>query len=193
MLQEGIHGEMTPAQHKPIQGIIGSTNYLTEIVNDLLDQAHLEAGKVRLMKDSFAPASLIQTIHEKMNVLATAKGLTITCEISEQLPARLLGDPTRIQQILVNLLSNAIKFTQSGSIHINIQTPDHQQWVINVSDTGSGIPLEAQGRIFEPFGQVDSSATRNHGGTGLGLSIVKQLTELMDGHISLVSQEPTSV
>jgi signal transduction histidine kinase len=99
-----------------------------------------------------------------------------------------LGDQNRLQQILVNLASNAIKFTGSGRVQIRLYRPDLNHWAIAVSDTGPGIPTEAQAYIFEPFQQVDGSVTREHVGTGLGLSIVKQLVNLMEGQITLESE-----
>ncbi len=103
------------------------------------------------------------------------------------MPATLLGDEGRLQQILVNLVNNAIKFTEKGGVHIRIMRPDADFWAIQVSDTGIGIPLSAQHTIFEPFRQVDGSVTRQRGGTGLGLSIVRQLTLAMGGTIHLDS------
>jgi signal transduction histidine kinase len=93
-----------------------------------------------------------------------------------------------LQQILVNLVSNAIKFTEEGAVHLFIYQPDPTHWALQVTDTGPGIPLEAQAYIFEPFRQVDGSVTRQHGGSGLGLSIVRQLTNLMGGEVALASE-----
>ncbi|HXV44301.1 MAG TPA: ATP-binding protein, partial [Anaerolineae bacterium] len=117
-----------------------------------------------------------------------AKGLTLTANISADMPATLFGDPVYVQQILVNLVSNALKFTHQGTIHVEFYRPNDAHWILQVSDTGPGIPIEAQAYIFEPFRQVDGSMTREQGGAGLGLSIVKQLTELMGGQVTLVSE-----
>ena len=99
-----------------------------------------------------------------------------------------LGDPSRLQQVAWNLLNNAIKFTEAGEITLAFYCPSPTTWAFKVSDTGPGIPLEAQSHIFEPFIQVDGSMTRTHNGAGLGLSIVKQLTTLMGGEVTLESQ-----
>jgi signal transduction histidine kinase len=123
-----------------------------------------------------------------MNAQVQTKGLSLTTEIAPDMPATLWGDAARVQQIVVNLVSNAIKFTQKGEIQVCIYQPDPVHWALQVSDTGAGIPAEAQSYIFEPFQQVDGSITREHRGTGLGLSIVKQLTELMEGQVILVSE-----
>jgi hypothetical protein len=104
------------------------------------------------------------------------------------MPTTILGDANRLQQILVNLVGNAIKFTKEGKIEVEIYRSDESHWVLQVSDTGPGIPTAAQNTIFEPFQQVDNSITREHGGSGLGLSIVKQLTVLMTGEITLESK-----
>ena len=131
---------------------------------------------------------LIDEVEARMVVLAQAKALKLTTHLAADLPATLYGDPQRLEQIIVNLVGNAIKFTESGSIILRVCRPDKGHWAIKVSDTGPGIPPEAQTRIFEPFRQVDGSVTRLHKGTGLGLSIVKQLTSMMDGQIELDSQ-----
>jgi hypothetical protein len=123
-----------------------------------------------------------------MEILATRKGILLTQQIASDMPATILGDANRLQQILVNLVGNAIKFTKEGKIEVEIYRSDESHWVLQVSDTGPGIPTAAQNTIFEPFQQVDNSVTREHGGSGLGLSIVKQLTVLMTGEITLESK-----
>lgn len=187
MLQEGVYGPITQQQQISIQEIVTSARHLTTLVNELLDQAQLDAGKLRLNITSFAPAELITQIHPQMNTLARAKGLNLVHNIAADLPPTITGDPARLQQILINLVGNAIKFTRQGTIQIALYRPDTIHWAMQVSDTGPGIPPEAQSYIFEPFGQVDGSITREYTGTGLGLSIVKQLAHLMGGEISLES------
>ncbi|MEM7347158.1 MAG: ATP-binding protein [Chloroflexota bacterium] len=131
---------------------------------------------------------IIEQTQSKLSVLAQVKNLTLIWNVSEDLPEIIVGDLNRLQQILVNLVSNAIKFTETGSISTSFYSPDPGFWAMSVSDTGIGIPPEAQTFIFEPFRQVDGSATRKQAGTGLGLSIVKQLTDLMQGEIILKSK-----
>lgn len=157
-------------------------------MNELLDQAQLEAGRLGLHISTFVLADMVNQVHAQMEVLAQAKGLSLTTQIAAEIPAALSGDPIRLQQILVNLVGNAIKFTKTGLIHISCYKPDQTHWAMQVSDTGPGIPIEAHALIFEPFRQVDGSETREHGGAGLGLSIVKQLVTLMDGEITLDSE-----
>ena len=121
-------------------------------------------------------------------MLAQVKELQLVQEIDPNLPERLWGDPERIHQILLNLIGNGIKFTPQGMVKVRVYQANEKQWVLQVSDTGAGIPEEAQAFIFEPFRQVDDSVTRQHGGSGLGLAIVKQLSVLMGGDVVLESQ-----
>jgi PAS domain S-box-containing protein len=188
MLEVGVYGSLSHKQQQATAEIIGSTIYLISLVNELLDQAQLDAGKLKLNLNVFVPADLLESTMSKMKVLAQAKGLTLTTTIAPDMPASLHGDQARIQQILVNLVGNAIKFTPTGTVQVSLYQPDPAHWAIQVSDTGPGIPSEAQADIFEPFSQVDGSMTRSHSGTGLGLSIVKQLVILMDGQITLKSK-----
>jgi signal transduction histidine kinase len=188
MIQEGIYGPISDEIQETTAKIIESTHYLTSLVTELLDQAQLEAGKLKLEIGRVAPVDIVRTVQSRMNVLAQAKGLTLTTNIAPELPATLAGDQKRLEQILVNLVSNAIKFTEQGEVRLDLYCSDAIHWAIQVSDTGPGIPVEAQTHIFEPFGQVDGSSTRQHGGTGLGLSIVKQLTTLMGGYVTLKSE-----
>jgi signal transduction histidine kinase len=188
LLQLTVYGPLSEKQHETLGKIIESTNDLTNLVNQLLDQAQLHAGKLKLNLSTFAPAELVDRTLSKMNVLAQAKGLTLTANITTDMPATLFSDPVYVQQILVNLVSNAIKFTHKGTIQVDLYRPDDAHWALQVSDTGPGVPIEAQAYIFEPFRQVDGSITREQGGAGLGLSIVKQLTELLDGQVTLVSE-----
>jgi signal transduction histidine kinase len=161
---------------------------LLSIVNDLLDQAQIEAGTLKLKVAPFSPSDLTNDVVSVMDVLAQAKDLQLTTHIADDVPATLPSDQQRLHQILINLVGNAIKFTEEGSIWVRIYRPSATQWALEVEDTGCGIPLEAQSYIFDPFQQVDGSATRTHSGSGLGLSIVRQLTTLMGGEITLKSQ-----
>ncbi len=188
MLALDVYGPLSDNQKQALAEIIDSTCYLTSLVNGLLDQAQLDAGNFRLDLSLFAPTQLVDHTLAKMNMLARSKGLTLSTEIAADLPATLSGDPARVQQILINLVNNAIKFTQTGTVQVRLYQPDVTHWAMQVSDTGIGIPVEAQTYIFEPFWQVDGSVTREHNGAGLGLSIVKQLTTLMGGQITLESE-----
>jgi PAS domain S-box-containing protein len=188
LLEDGTFGSLSEQQQEITVKVIDSARYLSNLVNELLDQAQFERGKLELAIKPFAPKDLIRQVETKMNVLAQAKGLSLSHDIAVHVPPILSGDPYRLQQVLVNLVSNAIKFTDTGEVTVRFSCPDPEHWAMQVTDTGSGIPPEAQAYIFEPFRQVDGSMTREHSGTGLGLSIVKQLTTLMGGQVTLESQ-----
>jgi PAS domain S-box-containing protein len=188
LLTLDVFGPLSGKQKQTMAQIIDSTHYLSNLVNELLDQAQLEAGKVKLNLTTFAPITIIESPLTKLGVLANNKGLSLTSEIAADMPPVLTGDLARLQQIMINLTGNAIKFTETGHIRIHLGQTDAAYWMMQVTDTGVGIPPEAQKHIFEPFEQVDGSLTREQPGTGLGLSIVKQLTTLMGGEITLESE-----
>lgn len=187
IMQEGIPGPLTPKQTEMTGKIIESTLYLTTIVSDLLHQAQLEAGKLRLDMVPCNPAAIVQEVQEQLRPLATAKGIELTAVISPTTPATITTDSTRLRQVLMNLVSNGIKFTEAGQVEMATSGNKNGRWLLQVRDTGVGIPPEAHDHIFEPFRQVDGSFTRRHQGTGLGLSIVRQLVTMMGGTISLQS------
>ena len=188
MLKETVYGPISDGQRNAIERIIINSKRQLGIVNDLLDQAQIEAGTLKIQIASFAPSDLIDDVLGLMDVLAQAKGLELTSHITDDVPATLPGDQQRLHQILINLIGNAIKFTDEGSVRVRVCRSNATQWALQVSDTGCGIPLEAQSYIFDPFQQVDGSATREHTGSGLGLSIVRQLAALMGGEITLTSK-----
>ena len=188
LLELGTFGSLSEQQLNTLQEIIGSTRTLGKLVDELLDQAKFDVGSVKLQMKPFELLEMVNHVKAQMNILANAKGLTLTATIADSMPKILSGDQHRLQQILVNLVGNAIKFTPSGTINIHFYLADQDHWSFQISDTGPGIPQEAQAYIFEPFRQLDGSLTRHHGGAGLGLSIVKQLVLLMGGEISLESQ-----
>ncbi len=189
LLDAGAYGAPTKEQSEALGKVVESTNYLSRLVNELLDQAQFDAGKIQLDLQPFVVAELIRKAEAKMNVVAVAKGVTLTTSVEPNVPNTLIGDENRLQQIIVNLIGNAIKFSPHGRVHVEILYPNDNNWIIKVSDNGMGIPSEAQVHIFEPFRQADGSMTRKYGGAGLGLSIVKKLVTLMDGRISLESVE----
>jgi signal transduction histidine kinase len=189
MLQRGLYGILTEQQNEMLDTILVSARQLLFFINNLLDQAQLEASKVTLDRVEFTPADFLTEIDISMLPLATRKGLKLTTEVDANLPQKLLGDPHRLNQIVSNLVVNAIKFTDQGMVKVRLCRPDDNHWALQVSDTGPGIAPEAQSRIFEAFWQVDGSVTREvASGVGLGLSIVKQLTALMDGQVAVQSE-----
>ena len=188
MLEAGIYGDIEEEQHKPLARIIANVQRLLGIVNDLLDQARIEAGELALHIAPLTLSDLGADLHSTMDVLAESKDLVLSTEIDPTLPEKVCGDRQRLHQIMVNLVNNAFKFTEEGGIYIRMYQTDINHWAIDVMDTGPGIPKEAQQYIFEPFRQVDGSTTRKYKGAGLGLSIVQQLTQLMGGEIRLESE-----
>jgi PAS domain S-box-containing protein len=188
MLKEGVYGDLTERQEGAVGRLVANTNHMLSLVNNLLDRARIEAGTLRLNISSFSAANLIDGVVGVMEVAAQNKGLELTSYVGEDVPHTLKGDWQRLHQILINFVNNAVKFTEKGAVDVRIYMRDADHWAMSVTDTGIGIPEDARGYIFEPFRQVDESATREYGGAGLGLSIVKQLVELMGGWIELESE-----
>lgn len=184
--------ELSPQQKDFVETIRSSGNTLLTIINDILDFSKIESGKLELEQQPF---ELRACIEESLDLLATKaaeKGLELAYQIAPHTPQTILGDITRLQQILVNLLSNGIKFTSAGEVVVftEAQKLDGKSTEIHfaIQDTGIGIPQERKNHLFEPFSQVDSSTTREYGGTGLGLAICRQLCEMMGGKMWLESQ-----
>lgn len=188
MLRVGFYGPINEQQRSTINKIIETNQDLTNHVSELLDQAQLEAGKLKLNNQVFEPGELLLDVVNILGILTKEKGVDLTHTIDPNLPITLIGDPVRLQQILMNLIGNAIKFTDLGTVTASVYRVDEDEWAMAVQDTGPGIPREAQEYIFEPFRQVDGTITRIHEGTGLGLSIVKQLVNLMNGRVTIKSE-----
>lgn len=187
MLQEGVYGDISTQQQEAIAKIIDSVGHLLNFVNNMLDQAHLEAGKFNLNLKPVALLDLVVEVEELVKVLVEAKGLTLRSTIAPEMSTQIYGDRYWLRQILINLLGNSIKFTKEGSIDVKIYPSGADKWAIQVTDTGVGIPESAQESVFEPFWQL--SGDKQKLGSGLGLSIVKQLVTLMDGDVRLNSIE----
>ena len=188
IFMEQIYGSLNEKQMNMTNRIVSNTRRLLSLINDLLDQAQMEAGKLKIKYETIRPADLLDNLHSVMDKLTTDKGLTLTSELDPNMPEALSGDSARLQQILVNLVNNAVKFTEQGSIHVQLSRLDEHNWSVSVSDTGKGIPKDDIEYIFDAFRQVEGTTTRVHGGFGLGLSIVKQLVNLMGGNISVESE-----
>jgi len=188
MFKESVYGPMNDKQINMAERIMKNTQRLLGLINDLLDQAQMEAGKLTVQMAPFKPADLLENIHGVMDQLVHEKGLRLTSEIEDNLPEIINGDAARLQQILVNLVNNAVKFTDHGTVHVRLFCPHASRWGFEVADTGRGIPESELPYIFDTFRQVEGPTTRAHGGFGLGLSIVKQLVSLMDGEIRVKSK-----
>ncbi len=187
LLKDGTFGEISPKQRDVAGKIVSSTHYLSDLVNDLLYQAQIEAGAVEVKSEPFDVQEMLHRVEDKMAVLAQVKGLALSVQCEAAVPQTLAGDTLRLQQILVNLINNAIKYTEKGAVAVRIFCPDADHWAIAVQDTGPGIPETAKSYIFDAFRQVDDHRRTTIQGVGLGLSIVKQLVTLMAGTISLES------
>ncbi len=183
---------LTPEQDKYVQIFRRSGDNLLNLINDILDLSKVEASQLDLERTGFSLSDHLERVIETVAPRAQEKGLTLVCEIAPSVNNDLVGDPTRLRQVLLNLLGNAIKFTETGQVSLKVE-PDGDRAVptalrFTVSDTGIGIANDKLGRIFERFTQADSSTTRRFGGSGLGLTICKRLTELMGGRIWVESE-----
>src|SRR6202163_1718177 len=183
---------LSPEQDKYVQIFRRAGDNLLNLINDILDLSKVEASQLALEQTGFSLNDVLEKVREMVAVRAHEKGLALVCEIAPNVPNDLVGDPTRLRQVLLNLLGNAIKFTQSGEVTLRV-APDANPSVptalrFTVSDTGIGIPGEKLGQVFERFTQADSSTTRRFGGSGLGLTISRRLVELMGGRIWVESE-----
>ncbi len=171
--------------------INSSGNHLLSIINDILDLAKLEAGRVKIEKKPFEPRHLVERVIGLLGHQAEEKDLELTFDVTDDMPQFIQGDELRLRQVLINLASNAIKFTSSGSVSIRMHPKPFKNgaaaWVLEVQDTGIGIPEDKQSILFDRFTQVDTTHARRHGGVGLGLAICRELVDRMDGMISVRS------
>ncbi len=182
---------LTPEQHEFAHTIKISADALLCIINDILDFSKIEAGKMSIEKVGFDLRATVKNAVELLAPRAQAKGLALHCQIAPEVPRHVVGDPSRLRQILLNLISNAVKFTDQGEVSLAItQTGESAEDVtlhFAVRDTGIGLSEETQTKLFQSFVQADTSTTRRFGGTGLGLAICRKLVELMGGTIGISS------
>jgi two-component system, sensor histidine kinase and response regulator len=187
MLQLSTYGSLSDEQKRLMQRIIINSKHLDEVFTEVLEQSQFEMDQPHIQEIGMSLAPLLRRIETIHRPTAEQKGLTLRTRLDAKMPSTLMGDPARIESILSHLISNAIKFTPKGSIHVDIFPAEEEHWALRVRDTGIGIPPDAQDYIFEPFRQVDESISRQYGGMGLGLSIVSQLTQAMQGYVTLES------
>ncbi|MFZ2855625.1 MAG: PAS domain S-box protein [Rhodocyclaceae bacterium] len=182
-----------PQQRAYLDKIISAGKTLSGVINDLLDLSKIAAGHMQLESVTFSLRQLLSRSSSVMSYKAEEKGLDLTEHIDDDVPDTLLGDPLRVEQILLNLLSNAVKFTSSGRVEIRIgletREARHVCLAIEVEDSGIGLREEEMALLFKSFSQADASMSRKFGGTGLGLAICKHLSEMMGGEISVRSRE----
>lgn len=174
-------------QQETLAIIHKSGNHLLDLINDVLEIAKIEAGKVHLQVAPFDLAALVEDVAEMLRIRAEEKGIALLIDPASRYPHHIVGDEAKIREILINLLSNAIKATEEGQVTLRLKAANRQteHLTIEVEDTGCGIPPEDQARILEPFVQVESQ--RKQQGTGLGLAITRQFVDLMGGTLSLNS------
>jgi two-component system sensor histidine kinase/response regulator len=183
---------LTKEQREYLRMVKMSANSLLSLLNSVLDLAKIESRKIELEEIDFDLRTTVEHAVETVAVKAGESGLELTCRIKPEIPTALVGDPSRLRQILLNLLGNAVKFTEQGEVglEVKIETEDDSSVLLHfvVFDTGIGIPPEKLQTVFESFQQVDGSITRKYEGTGLGLTISKELAELMGGGIWVESE-----
>ncbi len=192
VLLEGIKGEINERQRKSLSNIEKSGKHLLDIVNDVLDIANLDSGKVSIETVPFDFYGLIENIFNSLSPLAEKKGLDLRIEYPPGIPSQVIGDIQHLWMIITNITNNAIKFTPEGHVSIKVESMDKTEkdvlLRVSVEDSGIGIPEEKIDHIFDKFTQVDSSLSRHYEGTGLGLALSKQLVELMGGTIGVSSK-----
>lgn len=192
LLQEETLGPIGDERYKEYAGDIhNSGRHLLNIINDILDLAKLEAGKVKIERKPLSIEELVGHVISLLQQQASDKKLELSYEIAEEMPTSIVGDELRLRQILINLVSNSIKFTKTGSVTIRFLAKKFKNgragWIMEVQDTGIGIPEDKQSLLFDRFTQVDTALSRRHGGVGLGLAICRELVGRMDGIISVRS------
>ncbi|OQW91149.1 MAG: histidine kinase, partial [Beggiatoa sp. IS2] len=200
-LAENKPGNLDEKQIEYAQTIYSAGSDLLNLINEILDLSKIEAGKIVINTEKVAIMELVKAIEQKFRPIATQKELNFPVLLADDLPTAIYTDSQRLQQIINNLLSNAFKFTSRGQVKLSLQKPDQGKElsdlkldsattiVIQVADTGIGIPKDKQQLIFEAFQQADGTTSRRFGGTGLGLSISRQLARLLGGEIKLSSEE----
>ena len=178
---------LTAEQRDYVDTVRQSGDLLLSVINDILDFSKIESGKMDLEHIPFDLRDCVESSLDLMAVQASAKGLDLVCSVAPDAPDLVVGDVTRLRQVLVNLISNAVKFTERGEVLVAVETRpaggERTGLHFAVRDTGIGIPADRMDRLFKSFSQVDSSTTRRHGGSGLGLAISKKLVELMGGRL----------
>ena len=188
MTQLACESAENPEQKEYLQCVYNSATCLLGLLNDILDFSRIEAGKLEIEQLAYSPGKLLKDATRLIEVTARAKKLELRLHCSPSVPEQAVGDPLRVQQVLINLLGNAVKFTETGFVEVRLDAdPAARSLRFSVRDTGIGIPYEQQKLIFAPFTQADGSISRRYGGSGLGLAISLKLIQLMGGSIRLES------
>jgi signal transduction histidine kinase len=185
ILADGIVGPVAPIQREQLLRIRASSDHLTHLVEEILAYARLEAGREEVVPEKIDVRTVIDQTVTLLGPRAEEKGLSLKIEVAPDLP-RITTDRLKLRQIILNLLSNAVKFTQEGEVGI-VARCDDEQFVVEVWDTGMGIPEAHLEQIFAPFWQVHQHAARSQGGSGLGLALVRRMTRLLGGEVTVES------
>ena len=194
MTELALDTELSPRQREYLGLVHGSAEALLTVINDVLDFSKIEAGKLALEATPFDLRDALEETLHTLAVRAHGRGLELACRVAPDVPDTLVGDPTRLRQVVVNLVGNAVKFTERGEVFVSVDVEegdgdaDAVALHVAVSDTGIGIAAEKLAAIFAPFEQADGSTTRRYGGTGLGLAISARLVALMGGRIWVESE-----
>ncbi|MBZ5539852.1 MAG: PAS domain S-box protein [Acidobacteriia bacterium] len=192
MTELALETDLSSEQHDYLSMVKSSADALLNIINDILDFSKIEAGKIELEHIPFSLHECIEDALQPLSIRAQEKGLDLGWEVGAEIPDEMVGDPTRLRQVLLNLAGNGVKFTKRGEVSIQAQLvvndPNGLAVKFTVADTGVGILPEKQRKVFEAFAQADMSTTREYGGTGLGLSISTRLVHLMGGKIEVESE-----
>jgi PAS domain S-box-containing protein len=184
-LQNPALGSLGMEQKNILAQVIERSEYLNSLVDDLFDEVQLEARTLRLRQDSISPAAILEQVGTRMSSLAHSKAISFATTLAKGTPERVQGDERRLKQILTNLVANAIQNTKTGNVSIRIFSSGGENWAIQITDTGSGIPANELKSIFEPFRQQKNTRKDENLCTGLGLAISKQLVDLMGGSITV--------
>jgi signal transduction histidine kinase len=185
LLQDGEVGELTAEQRAFLDVVGNNVLRLTALLNDVLDLAKIDAGRLDVRTEPVCLAAAIEQVRVELTPQATAKGIALRVRTPATAPAQ--ADPDRLHQVLVNLIGNAVKFTDRGAVEVSVR-PEGDHLAIAVTDTGIGIAPEHLALIFDEYRQADGSATRRFGGTGLGLAIARKLAEAQGGTITVESR-----
>ena len=193
MLQFALEEDLAPAPREYLETTLSSARSLLRILNDILDMAKIEAGKLTIEEKPFSPQMCLTEAVDIITPEARRKGLDFAISVAEEVPDTVVGDQVRLRQVLINLIGNAVKFTEGGKVVVRVTagtTSDgKREFTFAVTDTGIGIPDDKKELLFQAFSQVDASHSRRYGGTGLGLAICREIVELMGGAIFFESEE----
>jgi signal transduction histidine kinase len=187
MIVQGVTGPASSPQKRALTRVDSNARHLLTIINEILDITRIEAGRMPLNATSFGIGELFDEVQAELEPIIKRSNLAVTTKLRGNVPS-VRSDRQKVKQIVLNLLSNALKFTPAGSVMMTASfDPKAKQIAIAVKDTGVGIPIEDQAKVFEDFRQLDSSPARGYGGTGLGLSICRRLANILGGTIELDS------